>query len=96
MVRNDKGVPIFAACVCLNGGDDVEIDEATAILISIMGSLFSRSEICNVIQDIKVLLSVADVRSISFIMRECNRVAHDEIAKWAASFRACIFYESSL
>ncbi|KAK1551153.1 hypothetical protein Q3G72_031150 [Acer saccharum] len=77
MVRNDKGVPIFAVGVCLNGGDDVEIAEATAIVLSI--------------KDIKVLLSVADVRSISFILRECNWVAHDEIARWAVSFRTCVF-----
>ncbi|KAK1582271.1 hypothetical protein Q3G72_013423 [Acer saccharum] len=31
VVRNDRGVPIFAAGVCLIGGADVEIVEATAI-----------------------------------------------------------------
>ncbi|KAK0600994.1 hypothetical protein LWI29_020322 [Acer saccharum] len=31
VVRNDRGVPIFAAGVCLIGVADVEIVEATAI-----------------------------------------------------------------
>ncbi|TXG67703.1 hypothetical protein EZV62_008978 [Acer yangbiense] len=37
VVRNDRSVPIFAAGVCLIGGADVEIVEATAIY---KGSMF--------------------------------------------------------
>ena len=47
------------------------------------------------IQDIKALLSVADVRSISFFPLNCNKVADHEIARWAVSCRAYVFWESS-
>ena len=64
----------------------VESDSLSVVKLC-QGFLFSRSAICNVILDIKALLSVADVRSISFFPRNGNKVAQ-EIARWAVSCRA--------
>ncbi|TXG67763.1 hypothetical protein EZV62_009038 [Acer yangbiense] len=72
VVRNDRGVPIFAAGVCLIGGAE-----------STKGSLFSRSEICNMIQDIKALLSVADERFLELRPKpNFIKLGEPRIAQW--------------